>query len=361
MVNKNLYDILGVNKNASGDEIKKAYRKLSMKWHPDKHMKESPDKQKEAEEKFKEIGEAYQILSDKEKRQHYEMFGTTDGSGGSNMSPEDIMNEFFRSQGFGGFSGFGGGNQTQQRFYRGSDKKIRINVTLEDVYFENFKEVTYEVGRSCDVCDGRGSADGRDMRCPHCGGTGQIRMTRQWAGGMMSSTEVCPHCGGTGYIVENPCQHCGGTGVVMEKVTRSFKIPKIDKLGYTYKMECEGHACQNNRGANGDLYFAYAIKEDPNSPFHIDENNPMNIKTEIEVSVLDCIIGCEKDIKTIGGKTLKIKIPQGTTDGYEFSFNGYGFRRSDGMVGKFIVRVKMAMPKLNEEQIKKIKEVRDLI
>lgn len=362
MTNKNLYDILGVNKNSTDDEIKKAYRKMSIKWHPDKHMTESDKKRKEAEEKFKEISEAYEVLSNKEKRQQYDLFGTTDGSfsnGGQDMNAEDIMNEFMRSHGFGGFGGFGGTTQAQDIYRRGADKKIKINVTLEDVYFERFKEVTYEVERPCDECDGRGSKNGRDVRCPYCGGTGRIRETKQWAGGMFSSEHPCPHCQGTGYFIEDPCTHCGGTGVVLEKVSRGFKVPKIDKLGYTFKMECEGHSCHNNRGTNGDLYFIFAVKDDPYSPFTIDPNNNANIRTTINVSVFDCIVGCEKEVKTVDGKTLKFKIPQGTKDGYEFAFNGKGFKLSSGLIGKLIVKVNMVMPQLDEEDIKKINEIRN--
>lgn len=361
MTKKNLYDILGVNKNATDDEIKKAYRKMSLKWHPDKHMNESEEDRKKAEETFKEVSEAYATLSDKSKRQQYDMFGAVGGNGfnsTTNMSAEDIMNEFFRSQ---GFSGFKNSSTTAEDIYRrGADKKIKINVTLEDVFFERFKEVTYEVGRSCEQCNGRGSLNGKDVRCPYCGGTGEIRQTQQWQGGVFSSKTTCPHCHGTGYYIEDPCGHCGGTGVVLEKVTRGFKVPKIDKLMYTYKMDCEGHACPNNRGTNGDLYFIYKINEDPRSPFRVDSENPSNIRTQIEVSTLDCMTGCDKEVKTVDGQTLKIKVPQGTTDGYEFIFNGHGFRRSDGLVGKLIVKVKMTMPKLNEEQIKKLKEVKEL-
>ena len=169
----------------------------------------------------------------------------------------------------------------------------------------------------------------------------------------------CPHCQGTGYYVEDPCPKCGGTGVVNEKVTKGFKIPKIDKLGYTYKIELEGNSCHNNRGTNGDLYFTYVIKEDPNSPFHIDERNYANIITEIEVSVFDCLFGCEKIVKTVDGKAIKLRIPQGTRDGSEFAFNGHGFKLSNGMVGSLIAQVKMVMPNLNKEQISKIKEIID--
>lgn len=355
MANKDLYGILGVDRNASEEEIKKAYKKLAIKYHPDRHTNDSENDKKIAEEKFKEISEAYSILSDSEKKQQYDMYGTVgDDFSSGGMNPEDIMAEFMRSHGF-GHSNFGGGGNV---YRQGADKKIRISVTLEDVFFERFKEVNYEVERPCDECSGRGSKNGKDVRCPYCGGTGVITEMKRWAGGMMQSSHPCPHCQGTGYYVEDPCTSCGGTGVKMETVSRGFKIPKIDKLAYTYKMEGEGHSCHNNRGSNGDLYFTYTIKEDPSSNFHLDETNPSNIITEINVSVFDCLIGCDKEIKTIDGKTLKVKIPKGTKDGTCFNFIGYGFKCSNGMVGKLIVKVKMEMPLLNEEQINKIKEVK---
>ena len=357
MENKDLYSVLGVNKNATEEEIKKAYRKLVLKYHPDKWGDKSEAEQKQAEKKFKEISEAYGILSDKEKRQNYDLFGTTDGNfsrGGSGMSAEDIMNEFMHS-GFGGF----GFNQSENTIKRGSNKKIKISVTLEDVFFERNKEVTYEVERACNECGGRGSKRGKDVRCPYCGGTGYITKVERWQYGMRQETHPCPHCQGSGYYIEDPCPKCSGTGVVNEKVTRGFKIPKIDKLGYTYTMAYEGNSCHNNNGANGDLYFTYVIKEDPNSPFHIDKRNYSNIVTNIDVSVFDCLFGCEKIVKTVDGKAIKLTIPQGTRDGSEFTFSGYGFKLSNGMVGSLIVKIRMTMPNLNKEQISKIKEIID--
>lgn len=357
MTSKDLYGILGVNKNATDEEIKKAYRKLALKYHPDKWGDKSEAEQKQAEEKFKEVSEAYDILSDKEKRQNYDLFGTTDGnfsSGGSGMSAEDIMNEFMH-RGFGGF----GFNKTENLHRRGRDKKIKISVTIEDVFFERYKEVTYEVERSCSECGGRGSKSGKDVRCPYCGGTGRITKVQQWKNVINQESYICPHCQGTGYYIDDPCPKCGGTGVVVEKVTKGFRIPKIDKLGYTYKMEFEGNSCHNNRGTNGDLYFTYVIKEDPNSPFRIDERDYANIVTDIEVSVFDCLLGCEKIVKTVDGKAIKLRIPQGTKDGSEFTFSGHGFKLSNGMVGSLIAKVRMTMPNLSKKQISKIKEIID--
>lgn len=359
-MSKNYYKILGVDKNVGEDELKSKYKKLCLKFHPDRHAKDSEEDKKKAEESFKEVCEAYEVLSDPQKRQQYDMFGTVDGnfsSRGDGMTAEDIMREFMGG-GFGHFGGFGSRGFTNSATYRrGSDKKIRISVTLEDVYFERIKNVTYDVDRSCDICRGNGSADGSSSRCPHCGGTGMVTETQRWAGGIAQSTHPCPHCGGTGYAITNPCPHCGGTGVVTKKVSKGFKIPKIDRLNYTYKFESEGNACHNNAGTNGDLLFTFVLNEDPNSKFYVDEANIANIYTDIEVSVIDCLVGCEKEIKSVDGRTLKIKIPQGTKDGYSFAFNGYGFKTSNGIVGKLIAKVKMIMPKLTDKQISKIKEI----
>lgn len=356
--NKDLYSILGVSKDVSEKDLKSAYRKLAKTWHPDKFGDKSEQEKKDAEEKFKEITEAYEVLSDKNKRQQYDMFGTTDGqsfSGGwGNPSTDDIFDQFMRNSGFGHFGGFGG---RRSAYSKGTDKKIRITVNLEDVYFERYKDVTYEVERTCPTCNGTGSKSGTNGQCPYCNGTGFITKTQRFMGGYSQQSSPCPHCHGTGYYVQDPCDDCHGTGVKAEKVKQSFKVPSIDKLGLTYKIELEGNAAHNNNGTNGDLYFVFALREEPNSKFHIDQNDYSNLCTDIDVSVIDCLTGCDKEITTIDGKKLKIRIPQGTKDGYKMSFKGYGFKLSNGMVGNLIVTVKMVMPKLTNEQINKIKEI----
>lgn len=357
--NKDLYSILGVNKDASDKDLKSAYRKLAKTWHPDKFGDKSNKEKREAEEKFKKITEAYSILSDKDKRRQYDTFGTIDnlsGSGSwSSTSAEDIMKEFMRNSGFGSFRGFGGSNANTVK--RGSDKKIRISVTIEDVFFNGQKDVTYEVERSCDECGGNGSKSGISTKCPYCDGTGMITKTERNNFGFTQFSSPCPHCHGTGYYIQDPCGHCHGTGVVIEKVTQSFPIPKIDKLNLTYKMYGEGNACHNNMGSNGDLYYVFALREEPNSKFYVDRSNYANICTDIDVSVIDCLTGCEKIIETVDKKKLKIKIPKGTTDGYIMAFSGYGFRCSNGAVGKLLVKIKMTMPKLSDNQLNKIKEI----
>lgn len=356
--NADLYGVLGVSKNASDKEIKTAYRKLAKTWHPDKFGDKSDEEKKNAEDKFKEISEAYEVLSNKEKRQQYDMFGSVDGStsGGTWSTTND---DFFKNfMGGSMFGGFGNPFHTRENIQeKGTDKKIRISVTIEDVFFEREKNITYDILKPCNKCSGSGSSDGQSTKCPHCGGSGFVTKTQHFAGGYSQQTIQCPYCHGKGYTIQNPCPRCNGTGLVTEKVTQLFKVPRIDELSLTYKISGEGNACHNNKGINGDLYFVFALKETPDDKFTIDRENYANIYTDIEVSVIDCLTGCTKIIETPSKKKLKVKIPQGTKDGHVFTFNGYGFKCSNGNTGKLLGRVKMTMPKLTNEQINKIKEI----
>lgn len=356
------YNILGVSKDASDKEIKSAFRSLCKKYHPDKWTGKSETERKKAEEKFKQIAEAYSVLSDSEKRKQYDTFGTVgdNGNGGwSGGSAEDIMREFMsnRFNGFSdfGFSGFNGGYGKKR--YKGDDKKIKISVTIEDVYFNKIKNVSYSLGKKCCECNGNGSKSGEKISCSNCNGTGFVTITKSFAGGYSQHIAPCPHCNGNGYIIKDPCKKCNGTGVINETVNSSFKVPNIDKLGLTYKIRSEGNACHNNLGSNGDLYIKFALRDEPDGKFHIDKENYLNIDTSIDISVIDCLTGCNKTIEAIDGSKLKLAIPQGTKDGYTHIFKGLGFHSSNGINGDLIVKINMTMPKLNKEQINKIKEI----
>ena len=225
--NKDYYKILGVDKNADEKQIKSAYRKLALHFHPDKNPGN-----KEAEEKFKDISEAYRILSDKDLRQRYDMFGTVDDNfSGNNMDAEDIFKEFFRHSGFNPFShGFDFDEQSQQKVVSGTDKVLHINVTLSEIYNNVEKNIKYTVNRPCKKCGGSGSKSGGTATCQHCHGTGQmhIRQTHQF--GYMEQIVTCPHCNGTGISVQNPCANCKGTGLHFEEETLTVKVPTIDKV-----------------------------------------------------------------------------------------------------------------------------------
>lgn len=359
MGNKDYYNTLGVNKNASVDEIKAAYKKNVLKWHPDRWSNKSEGDQKKAEEKFKEIAEAYEVLSDKDKKAQYDMFGTTDFSSGgfstSSTSADDIFAEFMHKTGFGNFGGFRQKRTT--RHYKGSDKKISISVTLEDVYFNRSKTVHYNVEKPCKECNGKGTHGGGDVKCRYCGGSGYVTETQRFNGGMFQNTQPCPYCKGTGILVDNPCHHCSGSGVVSENVKQTFVVPNIDELQYTYKIDGGGNACHNAMGSNGDLYYMFSLKEDSSGKFKVDGENISNICTTIDVDVFDCLMGCEKVVETIDGKKLKFKIPKGTRDGSEFVLNRHGLKLSNGLVGNLVVRLKMIMPKLSDGKIAKIRKI----
>ena len=234
MANKrDYYEVLGVDKNASAEDIKKAYRKMAVKYHPDKNPGN-----KEAEEKFKEAAEAYSVLSDADKKARYDQFGHAgvegagpDFSGGfGNLN--DILNDLFGGAfggGFGGFSGgFGGqrGGQRQQKVYRGRDIRVRVKLTLEEIAKGVEKEISIEKSVPCHECNGRGAKNSSDIKtCPACNGTGQVQRVVNTFLGQTVTYSTCQQCGGEGKIISNPCRHCGGTGLVRERVTIKVKIP----------------------------------------------------------------------------------------------------------------------------------------
>lgn len=345
---KNYYDILGVEKNATDKEIKKAFRQLSLKYHPDKNKGN-----KEAEEKFKEIAEAYSVLSDKDKRMKYDTYGSADASFNfSDFNADDIFSNFFR--GFGGFDSSPFENRTNtKKNYKGRNKELKINVTLEDVYKKVQKDVTYSIKRPCSHCNGSGSKNGETIQCPHCGGTGQIRESRTVGVGMFSTTiTTCHHCNGTGNIVKEQCEHCNGSGLIDTKETIRVEIPTIDKvLAQTYIKRGGGHSCQNGLGSNGDLTFSFRIVSDKN--FDIDNSNPINIIKTVDISVFDCLLGTTINIEHLDGKTYSIEIKECTKDGQVYAIRGKGFN-CQGQIGDLLIKVNMIMPNTLTEKEKNI-------
>ena len=348
--NKDYYKILGVDKNADEKQIKSAYRKLALRFHPDKNPGN-----KEAEEKFKDISEAYRILSDKDLRQRYDMFGTVDENfSGNGMNAEDIFKEFFRHSGFNPFGGsFDFDEQPQQKVVSGSDKILHINVTLSEIYNNVEKNVKYTVNRPCKKCGGSGSKNGATATCPHCHGTGQMHIRQNHQFGFMEQIVTCPHCHGTGVSVQNPCTDCKGTGLHLEEETLSIKVPTIDKvLQQVYNKSGCGNSAPNNLGINGNLRFTYKVKEEDN--FQIDKENGLNIITSVNVSIINCLLGCETKVKHLDGKEYVLNIPQCTKDGKIFRIKNKGFRHSNGYVGDLLIKVNMIMPKALTEDDKKI-------
>jgi molecular chaperone DnaJ len=358
MTKRDYYEILGIDKDADKAEIKKAYRKLALKYHPDKN----PDKS--AEEKFKEISEAYAVLYDDEKRRLYDQYGHVGID--QNYSSEDIFrgadfSDIFRGMGFDFDFGF---NDIFERFFghrtgfnkrssmrsRGADLRYDIEISLEDAY--NGLESTIRVPRSevCDNCNGTGANPGtKPKTCSQCNGSGQMRQSRRTAFGMFTQITTCSRCNGSGTIIDNPCSECRGSGFVQKTRNIELKIPRGVDDGSQLRLAGEGEA---GTGGNGDLYIVIHIKKD--SFFNRRGNDLHTVKN---ILFTEASIGTKLDIKTIDGSYEKLKIPEGTQTGDIFKIRGKGMPGLyGGGHGDLYVEVKLKTPKKVSRKAKKLIE-----
>ncbi len=367
MAKRDYYEVLGVSKTASADEIKKAYKKLALQYHPDRN----PDN-KEAEEKFKEVAEAYSILSDADKKARYDQFGHAgvegagpDFSGGfGNLN--DILNDLFGGAfggGFGGgFGGFGGGfggqrgGQRQQRVYRGRDIRVRVKLTLEEIAKGVEKEISIEKSVPCHECCGKGAKNSADIKtCPACNGTGQVQRVVNSFLGQTVTYSTCQQCGGEGKVISNPCRSCGGTGLVRKRETVKVNIPPGVEAGMQLTVQGGGHAAKNN-GINGDLLVVIEEQEHPN--LKRDGNNLYYTKV---VSLPDAILGAEVEVPCLDGP-YKIKVDAGTQSGTVVRLRGKGLPTVNGYGGTGDMYVKIAVwipRKLNKEEKAVIESLRN--
>ena len=347
MAKRDYYEVLGVDKNASADDIKRAYRKLAVKYHPDKN----PDN-KEAEEKFKEAAEAYSVLSDADKKARYDQFGHAgvegagpDFSGGfGNLN--DILNDLFGGAfggGFGGFGGFGGGfggargGQRQQRVYRGRDIRVRVKLTLEEIAKGVEKEISIEKSVPCTECGGKGAKNSSDIKtCSACNGTGQVQRVTNSIFGQTVTYSTCQQCGGEGKVVTNPCRSCGGTGLVRKRETIKVKIPAGVEAGMQLTIQGEGHAAKNN-GINGDLLVV--IEEQEHQDLKREGNNLYHTKV---ISLPDAILGAEVEVPCLDGP-YKIKVDAGTQSGTVVRLRNKGLPTVNGYGGTGDMYVKFAV------------------
>ena len=348
---RDYYEVLGLEKSASADDIKGAYRKAALKWHPDRWVSGTDAEKKTAEEKFKEASEAYSVLSDPDKKAKYDQFGFAgvDGAGAQDWSQgfgslNDILNNLFGGAfgGFGGFSGFGGfgGGQQGPRTMRGRDIRTRVRLTLEEIATGCTKDVTIERNRPCPECAGKGTKNSSDIKtCPTCKGTGQVQNVVNSLFGRTMTYTTCPQCGGEGKIVSNPCGHCKGTGLERKRETVKVKVPAGVEDGMQLTVRGEGHGAARG-GIAGDLLVI--IEEQPHPQLKRQGNDLFYTRV---ISAPDAILGTEIQIPTLDG-AQKMKLDAGTQSGTVVRLRGKGLPDVNGYgKGDLYVKILVWIPR----------------
>ncbi|MGZ7067747.1 MAG: molecular chaperone DnaJ [Methanobacterium sp.] len=354
---RDYYEVLGVEKGSDKKEIKKAYRKLAMKHHPD--VSDDP----ESAEKFKEISEAYAVLSDEEKKQTYDQFGHA-GMGG--YSTEDIFrdinfDDIFRGAGFDfgdifDMFGFGGGRR-RSRAEQGADVYYDLSITLEDAAIGLERDIQVSHKKTCPTCEGSRAEPGTETRqCSQCGGTGQVQQVSRTPFGQFVNLGPCPQCRGEGVIIDNPCHECRGKGIVRETNTIHINVPPGVEDGSRLRVPGEGDMGKRG-GPPGDLYVLIGVK-----PHKLFERHGSDLLYEQPISFVQASLGDDVDIPTIGEEIVNLKIPAGTQSGTSFRIKGKGMPhlRWNGK-GNLYVKTKVVVPKkLNSEQKEILKEFADI-
>ena len=346
---RDYYEVLGVGKNASEDEIKKAYRKIAIKYHPDRNPGD-----KEAEEKFKEAAEAYSVLSDQQKRQQYDQFGFDGpnmgggfgGFGGGGFSMDEIFSMFgdvFGGHGFGGGFGFGSGGGTRHAQYRGADLRLKVRLSLNEVANGVTKKFKVRKDVTCQHCHGTGAEAGSGPEtCPNCHGQGYVVKTVRTMLGMMQTQTECPTCHGEGTVIKNKCHECGGTGVVKGDEVVEINIPAGVAEGMVVNVPGKGNAGQHN-GISGNIQVY--IEEESNDTFVRDGQDVIyNLLLDFPTAAL----GADVEIPTIEGSKLKIKIEPGTQPGKTLRLRGKGLPAVQGYgsgSGDLVVNISVYVPK----------------
>ena len=359
MAKKDYYEVLGVNKSATDEELKKAYRKLAKKYHPDAN----PDNKKEAEAKFKEINEAYETLSDPQKRRMYDQFGPDgpQGFGGGAGGPFG-GGYYSYTSGFDGFSDFGdlgdifssffgGGGRTSRQQTKGPKKGADLNLNLEITFEEAFlgveKEIVITRPETCDICHGTGAKPGTTVtKCPTCNGTGTVRQVQNTILGQMQTTRTCTACHGTGEIIKEPCDYCKGKGTVRKQPRIKVKIPAGIDDNQTVVLRGEGEPGEKG-GPKGDLYITVRIKRSS-----IYSRQGTTVMCEVPITITQATLGANLKIPMVDGSTETFTIPEGTQTGTKFTIRERGFKSLNSNArGNFVFTVIVQTPKrLNKEQ-----------
>ena len=352
MTKRDYYDVLGINKSASPEQIKSAYRKLAVKYHPDKNKGD-----KASEEKFKEASEAYHVLSNTERKQNYDNFGHAafeNGGGGRggfgnfdfSSSFSDIFEDFFGE-------GFGGGRRSRKSNNRGSDLRYDLSISLNEAFSGKKQDIKFSTSEKCDICKGTGSKPGHSpSTCSMCGGHGQVRSSQ----GFFTVQQTCPQCGGSGEQITHPCTSCGGQGKKQASKRLSVTIPKGVDDGTRIRLAGKGEA--GSRGAgSGDLYlFINVYSHD------LFKRSDENLYFECPISIADAALGTTIEIPTIDGGKAKIKIPAGTQSGKQLRLKGKGmpYIRGSGY-GDLYVQLNTEVPiSLNKEQKELLEKFRQI-
>ncbi len=350
---RDYYEVLGVNKGATGDEIKKAFRKMSKKYHPDLHPGD-----KESEDKFKEVNEAYQVLSDDEKRQKYDQFGhaafdPNSGFGGGGFGGFDMgdLGDIFGDM-FGGFGGFGGSRQRRNGPRRGSDLSEYVNLSFMEAAFGCKKKINITKSEKCDECDGSGAKKGtQPVTCSQCNGMGQVQQRRQTMFGFSNVITECPTCRGKGKIIKEPCSSCRGTGSVRKNKTIEVNIPAGIDNDQVMRIAGAGNSGVNG-GPSGDLQLVIRVKRD-----EIFNRNGFDVNVTMPITFVQAALGATLKVPTIHG-VVEYELPEGTQTNTRFRLRGKGIPVLHGKGnGDQYVTVTIEVPKnLNSKQKELLRE-----
>lgn len=358
---KDYYEILGVSKDASDDEIKRAYRKLAKKWHPDAN----PDNRKEAEEKFKEVGEAYNVLGDSQKRKNYDQFGSAEGpagfGGGSGFGGfnggtytysggfDDIVDDFFSSFFGGGGRASRGTSARSDSPRKGNDLRASVTITFEESFTGCVKEFNIVKNDTCEVCGGSGAEKGTKVEtCSVCHGAGKVKKIQSLGGfATFQSTVPCENCRGTGKVIPHPCDKCKGKGTIRKNPIIKVEVPAGVNDGQTLILRGKGEPGANG-GPNGDIYVDVKVKK--SSIFARDN---LNVRVNVPITITQATLGANLKIPLVTGEKVDYEIPAGTQSEQEFVVRGQGFKKinSTTTAGDLIFTVKVQTPKkLTREQ-----------
>ena len=359
MEKRDYYEVLGVSKSADATEIKKAYRKLALKYHPDKNPGD-----KEAEEKFKEAAEAYDVLSNEEKRHRYDQFGYAgvggagQGGFGGGMSMDDIFSQFGDIFGsFGGFSGFGGfgGGRGSRRVNRGTNLRVKVKMSLQEIATGIEKKIKVKKYVACQHCNGTGAKDGKSYStCSTCKGSGQVTRVQNTILGAMQTTSTCPTCEGEGKIINEKCTFCNGEGVLMSEEVISINIPAGAAEGMQLSLSGKGNAARRG-GVNGDLIV---LIEEEEHPELVRDGN--DLLYNVFIGYPEAVLGETVEIPTIEGK-VKVKIEAGTQPGKILRLRGKGLPDVNGYgKGDLLAKVNVWIPKnLSKDEKKLVEKMRE--